>query len=56
MRTEWKDGAVGMGKCSISSDKPELHPEKEAVLLLLFLPLSWANNFFYREGFAILKI
>lgn len=24
MRMELKDGAVGMGKCSISSEKPEL--------------------------------
>lgn len=58
MRMELKDGAVGMSKCSISSEEPELplHPEKGAVLLLLFLLLPWMNHFFYKEGFAILKI
>lgn len=56
MRMELKDGAVGMGKCSISSEKPELHPEKGAVLFLLFLLMPWMNNFFYKEGFLILKI
>lgn len=58
VKMELKDGAVGMGKCSVSSEKPDLPllPEKGVVLLLPFLLLPWMNHFFYKEGFAILKI
>lgn len=58
MRKELKDGVVGMGKSSISSEKPELPlpPEKGAVLLLVFLLLPWMKHFLHKEGFAVLKI